>query len=211
MDSGPSLAPLALPNFRWFFIARAVNLVGTTMAPIALAFAVLEVSNSASALGIVLAANTIPMVLFLLFGGVLSDRLPRVLILRLGSVALAATQGAAATLVITGRAELWMLVILEALNGIVLALTFPAFAAITPQLVPRAMLQQANVLQSVVRGALERAGADDGGLAGRRRRPGLGARRRCRDLVRRRHHPAQGECGSSRDLRGGALDAHRAA
>ena len=154
MDSGGSLAPLRLPNFRWFFLANGVNLLGSTMAPVALAFAVLEVSDSASALGIVLAANTIPMVLFLLFGGVIADRLPRVLVLRVGAIALAATQGAAATLVITGRAELWMLVVLEAANGIVLALTWPAFAALTPQLVPRELLQQANVLQSIVRGAL---------------------------------------------------------
>ena len=154
MDRGLATAPLRLPNFRWYFIASGINMVGTTMAPVALAFAVLEVSNSARALGIVLAANSIPLTLFLLFGGVISDRLPRVLVLWAGAVALAVTQGAAAALVITGVAELWMLVVLEALNGTVLALTWPAFSAIMPQLVPRDLLQQANVLQSGVRGAL---------------------------------------------------------
>ncbi len=154
MDRGSTFAPLALPNFRWFFTSSAINMVGSTMAPVALAFAVLDVTDSPSALGIVLAANTVPMVLFLLFGGVIADRLPRVLLLRAGSVVLALTQGAAAALVITGRAELWMLVVLEAVNGIALALTWPAFAALTPQLVPREQLQQANVLQSIVKGAL---------------------------------------------------------
>ena len=154
MDRGTATAPLRLPNFRWYFIAAGINWVGTTMAPVALAFAVLEVSDSARALGIVLAANSIPLTLFLLFGGVISDRLPRVLVLWAGSAALAITQGAAAALVITGIAELWMLVVLEALNGTVLALTWPAFSAILPQLVPRDLLQQANVLQSAVRGGL---------------------------------------------------------
>ncbi len=56
------------------------------MAPVALAFAVLEVTDSPSALGHVLAANSIPMVAFLLFGGVIADRLPRVLVCGSGSV-----------------------------------------------------------------------------------------------------------------------------
>lgn len=154
MDRGSAFAPLRSPNFRWYFLSSSVNMVGSTMAPIALAFAVLSFSDSPGDLGIVLASNTIPMVLFLLFGGVIADRLPRVFVLRTGSLVLALTQGAAATLVITGWVELWMLVILEALNGVVLALTWPAFSALTPQLVPRELLQQANVLQSIVKGAL---------------------------------------------------------
>jgi MFS family permease len=151
---GSSLAPLREENFRWYFLSSSVNMVGNTMAPVALAFAVLHVSDSAGALGAVLAANTIPMVVFLLFGGVIADRLPRVLILRVGGVVLAATQGAAAYLVIADRAELWILIVLEAVNGTVLALIFPAFSALMPQLVPRELLQEANVLQAASRGAL---------------------------------------------------------
>jgi len=153
-----AFAPMRVPNFRWYFLSSFINMAGSTMAPVALAFAVLEVSDSPSALGAVLAANSVPLVLFLLFGGVIADRLPRVLILRVGSLVLAATQGMVATLVITDTAELWMLIVLEALNGLTLALVFPAFAAIMPQLVPRGMLQSANVLQSMSRGALRVVG-----------------------------------------------------
>ena len=156
-DTG-ALAPLRERNFRWFFVSSLINMAGSTMAPVALAFAVLEVSDSPKALGAVLAANSIPLVLFMLFGGVIADRLPRVLILRTGGVVLALTQGLAAGLIITDRAELWMLIVLEALNGVTLALVFPAFAAIMPQLVPRNMLQSANVLQSMSRGALRVVG-----------------------------------------------------
>lgn len=53
-----------------------MSTAGTTMAPIALAFAVLGLTGSASALGLVLAARTFPMLVFLLVGGVVSDRSP---------------------------------------------------------------------------------------------------------------------------------------
>ncbi len=154
MDTRTSLAPLRVPSFRWYFVAKMVDLSGSYMAPVALAFAVLEVSDSPTALGIVLAANSIPMVIFLLLGGVIADRLPRLLILRWGNVVAGLTQAAAATLVITGHAELWMLVVLEALNGTVAAALMPAMEGLFPQLVPRGMLQEANVLQSMGRSAL---------------------------------------------------------
>jgi MFS family permease len=64
------------------------------------------------------------------------------------------TQGAAAALVITGKAEIWMLMALAFVNGTTLAVTFPAMASIMPRLVPPELLQQANALQSFSRGAL---------------------------------------------------------
>jgi hypothetical protein len=75
-----ALAPLHERNFAWFFASQFVNIAGSMMAGIALAFAILEISDSASAIGQVLAARTIPMVLFLLWGGVIADRISRTLI-----------------------------------------------------------------------------------------------------------------------------------
>jgi MFS family permease len=164
MDRGTAFAPMRIANFRRFFFAQTVNMIGSTMAPVAVAFAVLDVRDSPSALGAVLAANSIPMVLFLLFGGVVADRLPRVLVLRAGNLVLAATQGGFALLVITDVAELWMLIVLEAINGLTMALVYPALAGMIPQLVPRDLLQQANVLQSMVRGALRVLGPTIGAL-----------------------------------------------
>jgi MFS family permease len=153
-----ALRALRVPNFRRYWFAQSVNMAGSTMAPVALAFAVLHVSDSARALGLVLAANTIPMVLLLLFGGVLADRLPRMLLVRGGNLVMGLTQAFAAWLVISGQAELWMLVVLEAVNGAVSAVVFPAMQGLFPQLVPRELLQQANVLQSLVRGGLRIVG-----------------------------------------------------
>jgi len=149
-----SVVPLADRNFRFFFASRAVNLWGTTMAPVALAFAVLAIEDSASALGQVLAARSIPMVLFLLLGGVIADRLGRRLVIQVSNAVAVLSQAAAAVLVITGHAELWHLVVIEAVNGTAAATAFPAMQGMVPQLVPRHQLQQANVLLSMVRGAL---------------------------------------------------------
>lgn len=149
-----SLAALRHENFRWYWIASTVNLTGTTMAGVALAFAVLSISDSAKDLGLVLAAETAPMAVFILFGGVIADRVPLTVVLRVGMVVLAASQGASAALVISGRAEIWMLMCLAVVNGTADAITFPAFASILPRLVPRELLQQANALQSFSRGAL---------------------------------------------------------
>ena len=149
-----SLAPLREPRFAWFYAARVVSTVGTTMAPIALAFAVLDISDSASALGIVLAARTLPMVLFLLVGGVVADRFPRATVLITANLLAALTQAAVAVLVISGTAEIWMLVALEAANGVVSAFIMPAMEGVVPQLAPRDHLQQANALLSFSRSGL---------------------------------------------------------
>jgi MFS family permease len=149
-----SLAPLRERGFAWFYTARTVSILGSNMAPVALAFAVLDVSDSASALGVVLAARTIPMVAFLLFGGVFADRWDRALVMRVSHVLSALTQGVVAALVLTGSAQIWMLVAIEAVNGTVSAFSFPAMASIVTQLVPRERLQQANALLSMSRSGL---------------------------------------------------------
>jgi MFS family permease len=159
-----SVAPLRERNFAWYFASRFSNTLGSMMAGVALTFAVLDLTDSASALGQVLAARTIPMVLFLLFGGVIADRFPRTLVLQLSNVSSAATQGLVAYLVISGQAELWMVITLEAVNGTVSAISFPAMASMVPQLVPRPQLQRANALLSLVRGGLTVLGPTIGAL-----------------------------------------------
>lgn len=147
-------APLREPNFRWYFLSRAVNLAGTTMAPVALAFAVLEVSDSAGALGGVLAARSIPVIVFLLAGGVIADRIGRTTTIQAANLLSFASQAAIAALLISGHAELWHLVVLSALNGTASAASMPALAGIVPALVPRDQLQPANVLLAMTRSAL---------------------------------------------------------
>ena len=98
-----ALAPLRNRNFAWYFASRFVNTLGNMMASIALAFAVLDITDSPAALGQVLAAHTIPMIALLLYGGVIADRFPRTLVLQFSNVASAVSQGAIALLVLDGR------------------------------------------------------------------------------------------------------------
>ena len=154
MSIKESLFVLKDRDFGWFFASRFVNMAGTSMSHIALAFAVLEVTDSASALGAVVAAHTIPMVIFLLVGGVIADRFPRRLVLQISNLSSALTQAVAAGLIITGSAEIWMLIVLEAVNGTMSAMAYPAMQGMVPQLVAKKDLQPANLLLSMSRGAL---------------------------------------------------------
>lgn len=66
------LGPLREREFRLLFAGRTISMAGSAMAPVALAFAVLNtLHGSATDLGLVLAARQVPTVLFLLFGGVI--------------------------------------------------------------------------------------------------------------------------------------------
>ncbi|MEZ0578481.1 MFS transporter [Nocardioides sp. MH1] len=148
---GPALAPLRDRRFRWYFASRAVDLLGDIMGSVALAFAVLEVSSSPSALGIVLAAHSIPMVMFVLLGGVLADRFGRTAIIQLSNLTAGTTAIAIAALILSGHAQVWQLAALTAVNGVAAAANQPALAGLLPQLAPEGALQQANALNGLLR------------------------------------------------------------
>jgi MFS family permease len=151
-------------RFAWYFAARTVSTAGTAMAPVALAFAVLHLTDSGGALAQVLTARTAAMVLFLLVGGVVSDRMSRTTVLQLAHGLTAVTQGTAAVLVISGHADLWMLTGIEALNGAASAFTFPAMAGIVPLVIDRGRLQPANALLAFSRSGLTVVGPAVAGL-----------------------------------------------
>lgn len=156
IDTAPG--PLAFVPFRWLLAARTTAIVGNAVAPIALAFAVLDLTGSAADLGIVVAARSLANVGMLLFGGVIADRLPRNVVLVGASLAAAATQGLVATLVLTGTAAVWSLALLGVVNGAVAAVSLPAAAALVPDTVPDALLRPAN--------AWLRLGLNAGGILG---------------------------------------------
>lgn len=142
---------LALKDFRWFFLARLVSSIGSSMAPVALAFAVLEIENSPQAVGLVVAGRMVALVVFLLVGGVVSDRMSRRVVLQVSHVLTGLTQGLVAYLIITGQATVISVLVIECINGAVSAFTLPAMQGIVPQLVPNRLLQQANSFMSFTR------------------------------------------------------------
>jgi MFS family permease len=164
MGSMSTLAPLRYRSFRLLISARAVNALGSSFAPIALAFAVLDLTGSAGDLGLVVAARTLPNVVFLLFGGVLADRLPKHRLMVLSCVAAAVTQAAVAALVLTDSATVPLLIGFALVNGTVSALSLPASAAILPLTVPADIRQQANALSRLSLNGAAIIGAPTGGI-----------------------------------------------
>jgi predicted MFS family arabinose efflux permease len=138
-------------DFCWLTAGRTVSFLGNGMAPIALAFAVLDLSGSAADLGLVVAARAVANVVLLLAGGVLADRLPRALLLQGSSIAAGMSQALVASLVLTGTASVALLVALSAINGAAAAVFVPASSALTPQTVPAEHLRAANAASRMTR------------------------------------------------------------
>jgi MFS family permease len=156
--------PLARSEFRLLFLARAISFFGSAIAPVAIAFAVLDLTGSASDLGLVLAARMVPQLLFLLVGGVWADRLPRHLVMVASDLVTGGAQAVTAALVLTGRAEIWHLVALQAIGGTGYAFFFPASTGLVPQTVEPALLQQANAVLRMALNVSSIGGAAFGGV-----------------------------------------------
>lgn len=141
-----ALSPLRSAPFRWLVVASTVDRIGGSIAPVALAFAVLDLTGSATSLGLVVGARSLANVIFLLIGGVVADRLPRAIVLVGSSWASAATQAVVALLIFRRVDSVALLAALSAVNGTVSAFAFPASMALIPQTVPPSQLTQANAL-----------------------------------------------------------------
>jgi predicted MFS family arabinose efflux permease len=155
--------PLAEREFRLLFTGQLVSLLGTAVAPIALAFAILDLTGSKTDLGFVLAAAWVPQLLLVLFGGVFADRLPRHLVMVGSNLLSAAAQGTIALLLLTDHARLWHFLALQVVRGIATSFFFPASQGLIPQTVSTAHLQQANALLGLTRNATSVLGAALGG------------------------------------------------
>ena len=129
-------------------------MIGDALLPVALAFAVLDgLDGSAAELGLVLAAQVVPMTFLVLPAGVWADRLSRRRLMLVSDLGRAVVQGLTAVLLLTGHATLWQLVVLSALYGALEAFFRPAAGGLTPALVPPGELQQANALVGLAQNA----------------------------------------------------------
>jgi MFS family permease len=128
------------------FGARTISFVGSAFANVALAFAVLDLTGSKADLGYVLAARTVPTIVFMLVGGIWADRLPRHHVMVASNVISGLSQAAIAALLFLGHAQIWQLAALAAVNGASSAFFFPASSGIIPQTVPESLLQEANAI-----------------------------------------------------------------
>ncbi|MBX7553116.1 MFS transporter [Streptomyces sp. NPDC004232] len=104
-------------NYSLLTAAAVITDLGANGSLIAAAFAVLESGGDGGDVGLVAAARTLPLVVFLLIGGVLADRLPRHRVMVAANVLNCLSQGAFALLVLTGEPRLWQMMLLTALGG----------------------------------------------------------------------------------------------
>jgi MFS family permease len=124
--SWPAMPPWAGGNFRLLLTASFITNLGNSGALIASAYAVIEQGGGATDVGLVAAARTLAMVVFLLVGGAVADRVPRQRVMVLANTANACSQGLFALLVLTGHPALWQMALLTATGGTAHAFFAPA-------------------------------------------------------------------------------------
>ena len=157
------MSPLRDRNFRLLVAARAISYVGTYLAPIAVAFAILDLGGGATEVGLSFAAWTVAQVSTLAFGGVVGDRLPRRLVMIGSDTSSFVVRAAMGVLLVSGHAHAWELIALQALGGASVAFYSPAGYGLVREIVRDEQLQQANSYLAIARYAAFPLGAAVGG------------------------------------------------
>jgi MFS family permease len=133
-------------DFRYLFLGQAASAIGDRVVVVALALFITQRTGSPTDLGLVLGAQTLPLVVLLLFGGVWADRLPRHRIMVATDLTRSALHAALAVLILTGAVRVWQIVVIEALFGAAQAFFQPAYSGLVPQTVPESLIQDARAL-----------------------------------------------------------------
>tara|TARA_B100002003_G_scaffold250551_1_gene290354 strand:- start:15549 stop:16805 length:1257 start_codon:yes stop_codon:yes gene_type:complete len=152
------------PDFAKLFVAYLISYFGTAMAPIAIAFGVLDLTGSTKDSAIVIAAPTTAQIVVILIGGTLADRSSRKHMLVIADSLAMTSQIVIAYLFISGNATVPLLTILMFITGSAYALHAPAATGFIPQIVPREDLQAANALLGAARNSSFTLGAAMAGI-----------------------------------------------
>ncbi len=163
-NSTPRFGVLAHRDFRLFFAARAISSIGSEVAMLGLPLALLVAGTSPGVVGLVLAAQIIPLLGFTLLGGVAGDRWPRRRLMIGADLLRCATQGGIALILALGHPNLLLLLTLTAGIGIGDAVFGPASTGLITQITPADHLQSANGLVSTTGSAAIVAGPVIAGL-----------------------------------------------
>jgi MFS family permease len=145
-------------DFRLLWAAGLASVLGDRIVTVALALFVIDLTGDPTDLGLVLAAHTLPLVGFMLIGGVWADRVPRHRLMVVTDLIRFVLHGTLALLIITGDVEIWQVVAIEALFGCAEAFFRPASTAVIPQTVPESEVQEANALVAMSNNVCEFAG-----------------------------------------------------
>jgi MFS family permease len=145
-------------EFRFLWLAQSSSVIGDYLVLVALALFVIGQTGSASDLGLVLAAKALPLVGFVLVGGVWADRLPRHRVMMAADLIRFALHGLLAVLIFAGAVPIWQLIAIEMLYGSAEAFFRPAADGLLPQTVPEQDIQQARAITAMSNNLAEFAG-----------------------------------------------------
>ena len=142
-------APFKHGNFSRFYFVQTLSAIGKWSHDLARAWIVVEMFGQAGALGTLLLATAIPSMIFILYGGVLVDRVEAKRIFMYTSLFLALASLTLASLTEFSQIKFWHLLIFGVIEGLIMAFQSPAFHTLTVRLVPREDFQQALALNSI--------------------------------------------------------------
>src|ERR1700761_2627651 len=142
------LRVLRYRDFKFLFLGQSASAIGDQVVIVALALYVTERTGSPTDLGLVLAAQSLPLIALVLFGGGWADRLPRHRIMTAADYARALLHGVLAASIALGGASVAELIVIEALFGAARAFFQPAYSGLLPQTIPEAEAQDARALSS---------------------------------------------------------------
>ena len=143
------LRALRLRPFALLWSGQTISRLGDSLYRIALSWWILEKTGSAAAMGALAIFGLVPMLLFLLIGGVVVDRLPRFRIMLACDLVNTLVVGLVAVLAYTDQLQLWHVYAVSVVFGLAEAFFFPAYTASVPQVVPPEELPSANSLTSL--------------------------------------------------------------
>lgn len=158
------LAALAVPNFRLYLAGQAVSLPGTWMQVVAQSWLVLQLTGSGTLLGLVAAAQFLPVLLLGAYGGLVADRVGKRRLLLATQAALGLLALTLGLLTVTRVVALWMVFALAVALGVVNAVDQPARQTFVPEMVGRDLVQNAVSLNSVLTNAARAIGPAAAGL-----------------------------------------------
>ncbi|WP_330460385.1 MFS transporter [Streptomyces sp. NBC_00820] len=159
-----SLGVLRTTAFRGYWIGQTASRFGSGLVPVTTVFAVLDLTGSATSVGLVLAVGTVAEIAALLIGGVWADQFRRRTVMLAADGTRAVSQTVLALLLASGHATMTHLLVLTAVHGAGQGLFRPAAAGIIPDLVHPDQLHQANSLSNISNSAAGIVGPAVAGL-----------------------------------------------
>ena len=134
-------------GFSSLAVSRFISNVGNGVSPIALAYGVLSLPDATGKdLSIVMAARFVPLLAFMLFGGVIADRFQRNRLVGGSDMIGSFLAAISAISLIAGFSSTWLLALMGGLFGILNAIWWPAMSGVLPEILPKEKLQEGNAV-----------------------------------------------------------------